>query len=71
MVKHKNDYSAIVFFKNEPQPKKWSYVHNLEKFGRFLNSKHPDWLYMNIYDRRSKEFKKRFRKENPLPQFLL
>lgn len=66
---HKNDYSVIVFFPTG-KPKKWVYVHRLDGFAEFLNKKHSDWLYMNVYDRITKKHKKRFYKGNLVPDFL-
>jgi hypothetical protein len=66
---HKNDYSIIVFFPIG-KPKKWGFVHRLDGFAEFLNKKHSDWLYMNVYDRRKKQYLKRFYKGNLVPDFL-
>jgi len=66
---HKNDYSVIAFFDNQ-KPKKWGFAHKLSTFRRFLDSKHPDWLYMNVYNRRTKEYLKRFYKEEVIPDFI-
>lgn len=66
---HKNDYSVIAFFDNQ-KPKKWSFVHKLSTFGQFLQQKHPDWLYLNVYDRRNKTYLRRFYKDEVLPDFL-
>lgn len=66
---HKNDYSVVAFFENE-KPKKWNFVHRLSPFSQFLTNKHKDWLYMNVYDRRTRKFLKRFNKGNIIPDFL-
>jgi len=66
---HKNDYSVTVFL-SSGEPKKWSYVHQLDGFANFLNNKHPGWLYMNVYDRRNRQYLKRFYKGNIVPDFL-
>jgi uncharacterized GH25 family protein len=66
---HKNDYSAIVFYPSGP-PKKWQYVHKINDFSAFLSQKHPGWKYMNIYERRTAKFLKRFYAGNPLPDFI-
>jgi hypothetical protein len=68
-MSHKNDYSVIAFFDNL-KPKKWGFVHKLSTFQRFLDQKHTDWTYLNVYDRRTKDFLKRFYKGNDLPDFL-
>ena len=70
METKKNDYSVIVFFENEPKPKRWNYVHKLNGFSMFLNDKHSQWLYMNIYERRSGKFLKQLKKGNFIPPFL-
>lgn len=70
MLKKKNDYSVIVFFENEKKPKKWVYVHKLNGFSMFLDKKHPNWLYMNIYNRREGNFIKRIKKGEFVPAFL-
>jgi hypothetical protein len=68
-MSHKNDYSAVVFL-STGEVKKWTFVHRLDGFVKFLNDKHPDWLYMNVYDRRKREYLKRFYKGNVVPDFL-
>ena len=68
-MKHKNDYSVIAFFENG-SPKKWGFVHNLRKFNEFLNIKHIGWKYINVYNRRTKEYLQRFYPENDIPDFL-
>lgn len=68
---HKNDYSIIVFFDNTPKPKKWSFIHKLSTTRRnFLDVKHSNWIYINVYDRRTKAFIKRLNKEDVFPDFL-
>ncbi|MAX71362.1 MAG: hypothetical protein CMC76_09725 [Flavobacteriaceae bacterium] len=71
MLKNKNDYSVIVFFENSPKPKKWAYVHKLNGFAMFLDKKHSDWLYMNVYNRRSGQFMKQIKKGTFIPQTLM
>ena len=56
---HKNDYSVIAFL-STGEAKKWNYVHNLKGFAKFLDDKHPQWLYFNVYSRRERNFLKRF-----------
>lgn len=34
---------------------KYQYVNNLVSFARFLDKQFPEWCYMNVYDRESKE----------------
>lgn len=66
---HKNDYSVVVFF-IEGTPKRWTYVHKFTDFEKFLNEKHSGWKYMNVYDRRTQAFVKRFYKGNFIPHFI-
>ena len=66
---HKNDYSLVVFFQ-DGTPKKWQFVHNLNKFVSFLNEKHPNWKYVNVYERRTGKYLKRFYPGNNIPYFL-
>lgn len=68
-MEHKNDYSVVVFFESG-EVKKWTYVHKLNGFALFLEKKHPDWKYMNVYNRREGTYLRRFYKGNPTPQFL-
>lgn len=69
IMPHKNDYTCIVFYKSEV-PKKWGFVHSLSKFVSFLNEKHPNWLYLNVYERRTGKYLKRFYPSNIIPYFL-
>ena len=70
METKKNDYSVIVYLENDNKPKKWSYVHKLNGFSMFLNTSHPTWSYMNVYERRTGKYLKRFYKGNFIPPFL-
>ena len=70
MEKKLNKYSVIVFFENSDKPKKWNYVHKLNGFSLFLKEKHSDWLYMNVYDRKTGHFLKRFHPTDFIPAFL-
>lgn len=72
-MKHKNDYSVIVFNNQKsanPWAKKWLYVHNLFNFSTFLNKQFPEWYYMNVYDRRTGVYYNRFYKGNFIPPFI-
>ena len=69
MSKHDKDYSIIAFFERQ-KPKKWEYVHKLNGIAVFLNKKHPTWLYFNVYDRRTGQYLKRFKKNDFVPAFL-
>ena len=66
---HKNDYAVIAFFDNL-KPKKWGFVHRISVFRKFLDGKHSEWIYINVYDRRTKTFLKRLNKEDVFPDFL-
>jgi hypothetical protein len=66
---HKNDYTCIVFYKDD-KPKKWGFVHGLSQFIEFINEKHSGWIYINVYDRRTGKFLKRFYQGNVIPYFL-
>jgi hypothetical protein len=66
---HNNDYSVTVFFPSG-EAKKWKYVHRLDGFSNHLNNKHSNWLYMNVYDGRKRQFLKRFYKDNIIPDFI-
>lgn len=68
-MKHKNDYTCIVFYGSQ-QSKKWTYVHRLSGFAKFLDSSHPGWIYFNVYDRRTRSFKRRIYKGNIVTDFL-
>jgi hypothetical protein len=70
MLKKKNDYSVIVFFEEGSTPKKWNYVHKLNGFSMFLKKKHPDWQYMNVYNRRSGAFIRRYQRDSFIPPFI-
>jgi len=69
MGKQKNDYSVVVFL-STGEVKKWSYVGKLDGFTKFLNEKHSAWMYMNVYNRRTREFLKRFYSGNKVPTYL-
>ena len=52
-------YSCVVFFPGI-KPKKWAYVAKVKGFASFLNSQHPGWEYINVYDRETGEFLARY-----------
>lgn len=66
---HKNDYSCIVFYKGG-KPKKWQFIHSLTKFVAFLEKDHPGWEYINVYERRTAKYLRRFYPGNSIPYFL-
>lgn len=70
MEKKKNDYSVIVFLENQSKPKKWEFVHMLNGFSMFLNKEHPTWEYMNVYNRRTRKYLKRFQPNDFIPPFI-
>lgn len=69
MAEHKNDYTVIVYFEDKQKPKKWVYVHKLNGFSMFLDKKHPKWEYMNVYNRRTHEYIRRFYRYSLIPAF--
>ena len=69
MKKHDNDYSVSVFFA-DVKVKKWGFVHKLSSFKTFLDAKHKGWEYMNVYDRRTGTYLKRFYNLQLPPDFL-
>lgn len=68
-MKHDNDYSVIVFL-SDGKAKKWKFVHSLKNTAKFLDEKHSEWNYMNVYNRRTGQYLKRFYKGNSVPVFL-
>lgn len=68
-MKHRNDYSVIVFF-SSGEAKKWSFVNKLKGFATFLDNKHSGWMYMNVYNRKTREFVQRFQKGDKIPEFI-
>lgn len=70
MLKKKNDYSVIVHFEDGTSPKKWTYVHKLNGFKMFMNKDYPNWQYMNVYNRRTKAFMRRFYRDSFIPPFI-
>ena len=70
MANNKNDYSVIVFLDGEKSVKKWQYVHKLNGFALFLNNSHPTWDYMNVYERRTGKYLRRFKKGDFVPTYI-
>ena len=68
-MKHRNDYSVIVFL-STGEVKKWSFINKLGDFTKFLDSKHSEWIYMNVYNRRTREYLRRFYKGDKVPNYL-
>jgi hypothetical protein len=66
IYKNHNDYSVTVFFNGRP-PIKHQYVDDLRKYSVFLNNTHSSWLYMNVYNRRSGNFIKRYYFHSEIP----
>lgn len=69
-MEHKNDYSVIVYFPANINPKKWTYVDKLNGFAMMLDKSHPTWLYMNVYNRRTRVFLKQLKKGVFIPPYL-
>lgn len=68
-MKEQNKYSVTAFFPSG-KAKKWNYVNTLSGFAKFLNEKHSEWEYMNVYNRKEKRFLKRFYKGNHVPSYI-
>jgi len=66
----KKMYACFTFFPDD-SVKRWKYVPDLRSFGEFLNRKHPSWKYFNVYDKGTKQFLKRFYRDNIIPQTLM
>lgn len=69
MSKHDRDYTIIAFLESG-EPKKWEYVDKLNSIAMHLNKMHPTWKYFNVYDRRTAQYLKRFKKNDYVPAFL-
>lgn len=65
---NKNDYSVIVYGANGFLCK-YTFVGNLYKFSQFLDGsdKFGNWLYFNVYVRRSGTFLRRFKRGEFIP----
>jgi hypothetical protein len=63
-------YACIVFFAGSTLPKKWKYVRDLQSFTRFLNREHASWQHMNVYQKGTKLFLKRFYPSSSVPKTL-
>jgi len=69
MMRHKDNYTCIVFF-DERDPKKWKYVHSLKGFERFISRTYRTWKYFNVYNRRSGQYMARFYVGADVPKFI-
>lgn len=70
-MRHKDNYTCIVFFRDgATTPKKWTYVHALNGFERFLSQKYSQWWYFNVYNRRTGDYLTRFYFGAPVPKFI-
>jgi len=67
--KNKNDYTCIVFYKDDTPPFKMAFVHNCYSLSQWLttSNNHQHWSYFNVYVRRSNMFLKRFYQGNFIP----
>lgn len=72
MRKRKNDYSIVIFFNNGKPPQKMEFVHNLLNCTKWLDNSrnYYDYIYINIYLRRSGEYIGRHYKGNFIYPFL-
>ena len=68
--KRQNDYSVSIFGANGFLAK-YNYVGNLYKFTLFLNEnpKFREWVYINVYARRSGRYLMRFYNGDYVPPF--
>ena len=62
-------YACFVFFPNG-EVKRWKYVTDLKSFEQFLSKSHPSWKYLNVYDKGTKQYLKRFYPGNIIPKIL-
>jgi hypothetical protein len=68
---HKNDYSVIAKVSGPYRSRefmdfrKWTYVHDLLAFHKFLVKEYPRLQYYNVYDRRTGLKLKSFSRKNP------
>jgi hypothetical protein len=53
--------TAIVFFEDhlERKPYKYRNIYNLDGFIKFLQTKHPEAIYFNTYDKKTKLLERR------------
>lgn len=59
MYKNKNDYS-VVAFNGQYKVNFMRYVHNVYKYTLWLRNNGIEWTHINVYNRRTNEFIKRF-----------
>lgn len=71
-MRHKNDYTVIVFDRDNNYLCKIEFSHDLFKTSKWLSmsKKYNYWHYMNVYDRRKGTFLKRFYVTDYIPAFL-
>jgi hypothetical protein len=60
-------YSAIIFILGRSRPFKLRKVMYPQRLVVWLNRNHPNWMYFNLYDRTTKEFKTRWKNGNFYP----
>ena len=67
--KNDNDYSIIIFDKENNFIAKYKYSHTVFSFVRgFVTENFPKWYYVNVYVRRTGRFLKRYyRNDNFIP----
>lgn len=71
MIRKKNDYSITVFNKENQYLGFIKYVHNIKYTANWLNNsrRFNQWYYMNIYNRRSRNFIKRVYRNEQIDKF--
>ena len=65
--KNRNDYSIIAFTVENELILKWHSVHNLYNSKKKLIELYSQFGYMNVYNKRTKQFLKRYYKEEYTP----
>ncbi len=63
-------FACFAFFQNG-DVKKWKYVTNLKSFEQFLTKNYPTWKYINVYDKGTKQYLKRFYPGNVIPKIIV
>jgi hypothetical protein len=59
-------YTCIVFYLDPSIPvKKYRNVNNIEKLYKYCSANHAPVKYINVYDKFTKEYLYRFKKEYP------
>lgn len=65
-----NRYTIIAFIPDREKPVKWNSVYSLKSAAESLTRLFPDWIYMNVYERGTRNYLKRLYRENDIPKFI-